>query len=496
MRDHEARYAGPIVFAATLFSILTGLLFSVIVTRRISTGDYGILQFYSVAMAYLALPGTVIGYWLTRDLGRGRQLLTTGITLGSSLGILASLLLLLTSFMSGGELRLTSSELAAVAANLFLLYLSGILDSASIGAAPVLHGEGLILQELTKVVVGWILIVLTRMELLGVLLSIDAGFLCKCTFMYLKMPPDTRGRLDSSVAVRWLKRGWIPVLVILPNLIASADLLVLPLVVTSTVPTAYLGLARTLAAIILYANSLAITLYPKLLSGKGQAEIEEAFKLVMMFAVPMATGMSILALPIVQLFGQNYIATVIALQLFSVAALFNVIKGLSLSILQGKEGADVSPDGSSGHLLKSNLVVPRLWEILAGLLYVLVSIIVSSYMWSNGFPPESIVTALAVASLLVTVPLSLWMWWFSSKVCKYNVPWTDLASYVASAAVMSISIIASGLIPTGAVTVYEGGIRLFSLVALGALVYFAVLLVINGKLRRELLSTLKSKLRP
>jgi hypothetical protein len=116
-------------------------------------------------------------------------------------------------------------------------------------------------------------------------------------------------------------------------------------------------------------------------------------------------------------------------------------------------------------------------------------------MWWNGYPPESMVTALAMVSLLVTVPLSLWMWRFSTKVCAYRIPWTDLASYVASAAVMSVSIIAVGPTQTGAITVYEVGLRLFSIVALGVLVYFAVLLVINRRLRIELRSAFRSRLR-
>jgi hypothetical protein len=60
---------------------------------------------------------------------------------------------------------------------------------------------------------------------------------------------------------------------------------------------------------------------------------------------------------------------------------------------------------------------------------------------------------------------------------------------------MPVSVIAVGPTQTGAITVYEMGLRLFSVVALRALVYFAVLLVINGRLRTELRSTFKSKQR-
>jgi len=495
MGDREARYAGLVVFTASLFSLLTGLLFSVIVARRISTEEYGILQFYSTAITYFVLPGTVIGYWLTRDLGRGRQLLMTGIMMNSLLGFFTSLSLWLVSVRFGGPVKLTTNELVAVVANLYLLYLSSTLDAASIGVVPVLQGEGLIVQEVVKIGAGWILIVLLRMELLGVLLSIDAGFLCKFVFMYLRMPSDARGRLDLSVAARWLKRGWVPFLVILPGLIGSADLLMFPLVAASTVPAAYLGLSKTLAAIILYANSLAITLYPKLLRGRGRTEIEDAFRIVMMVAVPMAAGMLSLALPITQLFGQNYAPAVAALQLLTIAAFFNVIKGLSLTILQGKEGVDVDPDRSLGDLLRSNLVVPRLLEILVQLAYVLVSLVLTSYMWWNGSPPELMVTTLAFVNLSMTIPLSLWMWKLSTKICAYSIPWTDFASYVVSAVVMATVVMAAYPAEMVAVTVYEMGLHLLFVVALGALVYFTTLLVINRRLRIELHSVFRSKLK-
>jgi len=493
MGDHETRYAGLVVFAATLFSLLTGLAFSVMVTRRISIGEYGILQFYSTMMAYLVLPGTVIGYWLTRDLGRGRQVLTIGVATNNMLGILAAFSLFLISMASGEPLKLTASELVAIAMNLYLLYLSSTLDSASIGVAPVLQGEGLILEEVAKLIVGWIVIVLMRTDLLGVLLSIDAGLLCKCVFMYLRLPRGTRGPLDSSVAVRWLRRGWVPLFAILPGLIASADLLVIPLLIASTVLTAYLGLAKTLAAIILYANSLSVTLYSKLLSGKGRAEIEDAFRLVMMFAIPMATGLSVLALPITQLFGEDYTRAAVALQLLSVAALFNVFRGFSLGVLQGREGADIDPNRPLSDLLRSNLVVPRLWELLAQLIYVSVSLALASYMWNSGSPPESIVTTLAIVGLLVAVPLSLWMWRLSTKACAYGIPWRDLASYATSAAVMSVSVIVVGPVLMESATVYEMGLRLFLVVALGAFVYFLTLLITSRRVRTELRSILKSK---
>jgi len=465
------------------------------VTRRISIGEYGILQFYSTVMAYLVLPGAVIGYWLTRDLGRGKQLLTTGIVMNNLLGILAGFSLLLISMASGEALRLTLGEIAAIVVNLYLLYLSSTLDSASTGIVPVLQGEGLILQETAKLIVGWIVIVVLKAELLGVLLSIDVGLLCKCIFMYLRMPRDAKGRPDSSVAIRWLKRGWVPLFAILPGLIASADLLVVSLLIASTAVTAYLGLAKTLAAIILYASSLGITLYSKLLSGKGRAEIENTFRLVMMFAVPMATGMSVLALPITRLFGEDYTHAAVALLLLSIAALFNVFKGLSLGVLQGREGADIDPNRPLWDLLRSNLVVPRLWELLSQLAYVSISFILASYMWRSGSPPESIVIALAMVNLLVAVPLSLWVWRLSTKVYAYGVPWADLTSYVASAAVMSVSVMAAGLAETGSATVYEMGLHLLSVVALGAIVYFLMLVIINGRVRAELRSTFKSGLR-
>jgi len=486
MGDDDGRYAGLIVFSASLFSLATGLFFSVVVTRRLSVEEYGILQFYFAAVAYLVLPGTLANFWLTRDLGRAKDVLNTGVIMSGLLSVATSSLLIVIASWSGPTVKLTLEVLLSFLLYLLMLYLSNSLDSASIGVAQSLQGVGIFLQETVKLLVGVILVAQLRMGLLGVVLSIDAGLLLKCLVMYLKMPSRARGRINVSTGLLWLRRWWVPALVILPSLLSSIDLIILTYVTSSTILTAYLGLSRTLAAILTYPNLLAISLYPRLLGGGGGEEIEKAMKWVMMFALPMTAGMIILALPIVGLFGPGYESAAVALQVLSFVAFFNVVKGLSLAILQGRERVDVKENASLSDLMRSNLAVPRLIELVAQVLYVVAAMIVGWLLWAQGSPPGVVVVALAAVNLVITIPMSLVVWQLSTRTCKFNVPWKHLMKYLLATVVMAAVLQTFFHIGTTDVRVFELAFDLLVAVLTGAAVYFAVLFVIDRKLASEM----------
>jgi len=486
MGDAGARQAGLLSFLASLLSLVTGLLFSVLVARRLALEDYGAWQFYSTVISYLMLPGVVVNFWLTRDLGHGRRVLKTGVVSCGLLGALTSFILVGSSIMSSSVAPINMDVLLALVANLIAFYLSSSLDSASIGVAPSLYGVGLIVQETVKVIAGAILVVWLRTGLLGAILSIDIALFSKVATMYLKMPPVARGELDISIGLLWLRRSWVPILSLLPGLLSSFDILILAWLVGSTRQAAYLALAKTVAAAAGYPQRLAISLESKLLGGKGDEHIEESIRLVMMFALPMTAGLVVLALPIAYVFGRNYSPAAVPLQLLSLASFLSIIYGISLTILQGAERVDTQVGVSSGDIIRSSLAMPRVIETVARALCVLASLVVLSLVRTWDPSSEASVTILALMNLLVTLALSLSMLRMSRRTHGYVVPWRDLSRYALATIVMTLALL--GLYPVGAISdrIFDVLVNLLPVVVAGGIVYFTVLLAIDQRLRNEL----------
>jgi O-antigen/teichoic acid export membrane protein len=486
MDGRDSKYAGFFSFLASLFSLGTGLIFSVMIARRLSVSEYGIWQYYTTVMAFMVLPGAVVDFWMTRDLARGKGVLNAGLLMNGLLSAISNALLIVVSILSGPATYIGPEILLAFILYLFLLLLSNALDSASVAVRPTLHGGGRLVLEVVKVLMGVVLIVWLRMGLLGALVSIDAAFMSKCLVMYFGMRGNSMGAVSLSSGLIWLRRGWIPALGIIPDLLRSADLLFLAWLTGSTVPTAYLGMARTISAVIGYSSLLAISLYPRLLGGERGKHVESSIGTVSMLAFPMAGGLIALALPVLYVFGPNYAPAAISLQLLSVVALLNVFRDLSTSILQGTENVDIGQNASAIELIRSNLTVPKLVEILAQAINILVSLAVIYWAETQGMQYEYLATALSLINLIIALPLLLVIVKLSRKAYHYVIPWRSIVGQLLATAVMVMTVFA--LYPTRAISssISEVLIGLLPVVVLGAVIYFVILLAIDGETRAKL----------
>ena len=486
MDDRDSGYAGLLSFTASLFSLGTGLVFSVMIARRLPIYEYGIWQYYTAVMTFIALPGAMVDFWMTRSLARGKGVLNTGLLMTGLLSAISNLLLIAISILSGPAVSISIEILLAFVLYLLLLYFSNALDSASVAIRPSLVGVGRLVLELVKVSLGVALVVWLRMGLLGALVAIDLALFSKCLMMYSGMGRATKEAPNLSLGLTWLERWRIPALGIIPSLLGSADLLILAWFTGSAVPTAYLGVARTVSAIISFSSLLAISLYPRLLGGGKEELIEKSVTTVSMLALPMAGGLIVLASPVLYVFGPSYVPAALSLQLLSLVTLIGVFRDLSIAILQGMERADVDEDASAPELMRSNLTTPRYIEIIAQGINIAISLAIVWYLTAQGAPYDLLVTTLSVTSLITSIPLFLALVRLSRKVHPYVIPWAGIAKQVvATAAMMSVVFL---FYPVRAISVNitEVLANLLPVVALGAIVYFVVLLTIDRKARAEL----------
>ena len=105
----------------------------------------------------------------------------------------------------------------------------------------------------------------------------------------------------------------------------------------TSVPTAHMKAIQTVIAVILYSNSLASALYPKLLSGGTGKDIEVALSFMLMFAIPMAAGTIVMSKVFLSLLKVSYVASASALSIAAIRALFFSLASLFASCLIGIE---------------------------------------------------------------------------------------------------------------------------------------------------------------
>jgi len=70
LSEIRVTYSGLIGLVVGLASIITGLVFSLIITRRLTPDEYGTWSLIGSMVAYFIISEAVISFWTVRQLGQ------------------------------------------------------------------------------------------------------------------------------------------------------------------------------------------------------------------------------------------------------------------------------------------------------------------------------------------------------------------------------------------------------------------------------------------
>ena len=80
MTGIRVTYSGLISFAVSLLSILTGVIFTLVVTRQLTQDEFGAWGLIGTMTGYVLIFGPITTYWVTREIARGENDITDSYT--------------------------------------------------------------------------------------------------------------------------------------------------------------------------------------------------------------------------------------------------------------------------------------------------------------------------------------------------------------------------------------------------------------------------------
>ena len=160
---------------------------------------------------------------------------------------------------------------------------------------PQAIGYGLLIHEVVKVALAFLIILGLGQLFLGAILSLTLSILVQ-VFYYVKIFSS-----EFKEKIRWdYLREWIKGSALIAYSTAGAQILSFVLVLLyyfgGAETRAYYQAAFTFTNIISYASFLAFALYPKMLGNNCADEhVESSFKTVLMFGIPLAALMIVMS---------------------------------------------------------------------------------------------------------------------------------------------------------------------------------------------------------
>jgi O-antigen/teichoic acid export membrane protein len=479
MSDIRFRYTGFTNFAAQLLSIVPGFILVLTVTRNLATTDFGAWQNIGDLLGYATILSGIIPFSVVRYVARGHaDAIKTGIATNIllSLPITGIFLLFSSSFASIIGTNPLYFQIASL--HVLMFYILPAVQGAVYAKTPHILGYGTVIYELTKVAVGIVLVAYFRTGLLGAIITVVMAQVAMTLFYLVSIRGYLRGRINWGYLRSWWKISFIVLYGTIGSRLASLGMILL-ILIWGTAARAYVGAAVTIAVMISYSTTLATALYPKLLAKPDPIIVETAFKLIMLFAIPMVGGILILSNQLLTVLKTDYAAASIVLCVYAIAYLLDSLATTLDTIIAATEHADMNIETTLRQLAKSKLfLLPTLTNVSAAIYLPILAVFLK--LFATGPLQAALYTSLAYIS--ATIPLFVIRYRTAKRSLAFSFPVKSLTRFTFAAILMMIFLSQINLAATLS--------KIMILVLAGSVVYFSTVLIIDSETRVLAKSTL------
>jgi len=479
-KEIRLQYTGYIIFAAKMVSIATGLAFQYLIARSTTKPEYDIFFNLGDILLYFTLLAGVVPFWVMRCVARGKAGATkTGLAINLIFSTVSTIayLAIIPFVLPGLGISNWTAYLPVyllVSVQITELYLFGLFEPCLQAVKPQSIGYGLLVQQVVKVVLGYVLIVQFGQPLMGAVAATIIAFALQISYYFKLTASEFKQNIQWGYVKEWLKGSVLNIYSVAGGVIANF-IFILLFSLGGEGSRGIYGAAAQIANIVTYASFLSFALYPKLLAEKKSEDVTASLKTVLMFALPMTVGAIALANSYIILLRvelAEFQGAALVLVVLALDALVTVISGIYGSVLFGVESVDQEK------MSIKSLVRSRLFKFFSlSYLHSAITIPTTYFVLTTFAYQQPLAAALSVCVINSTVRFAMFivMVFMLRGTFKIVIPWRSIGKYLLASTVMGAvlyllpysSMISTTLIWT----------------AIGGVVYLSVLMLIDKETR-------------
>lgn len=486
------QYSGFVIFAAKMVSVVTGMVFILMITRTTTDPEQlGIWSNINDIIAYFIFLSVAFPFWTMRFVARNKEGAgKTGIVANLIVAVIATAIYLPLVPLITSSLGISGNYIIlyfVASMQIIEVYFINVLEAYLRAKAPQTIGYGLLIGEGCKVLLGYVLIVKLQQFLLGALLSLTIAFAIQIVYYFKLLSKELKQPIKWDYVKEWLKGSTINIYRSVGVRMAAFALIML-FVYGGEAARGHYQAAATIATIILNSSFLSFALYPKLLAENSTQDITTSLKTVLMFAIPMTFGAIALSDSYVTILKVIYKDAAPVLMVLAVGAFIQTISNFFYSVLFGLERIDEKAKIPLRKLVKSRLFMAF------SLNYAHSAITLpTAFFVLTTFAKDQPLTAAISVSIINTIASAvtfLILYFITRKTVKLDIPWKNITKYVVASAAMTLILF---IIPHPTRISLTLGVT-----AVGAVIYLTLLVVIDKEARalvNSIWQEIKSKIR-
>jgi O-antigen/teichoic acid export membrane protein len=350
------RRTGLVVFSARIGSIFTGLVFLLLMTRSLSSQQFGLWEVILDVVTFASYPSGLLVYWATRDIARGQMKGKTALGINFALSAVGIGIYVVLSYFTAGTVQADWTTFLLAVLLVPIGYWNQAANAIVSGYNPVVGGYSVISSEACKLLVAIPALLVFHAGIDGVILALMAANLAQAATSTYLCTDALKLPFDLNTGKKWMTRSWLTSLTSIPYVVGIADTYVASLAAGGTILVGYYQAAFSVATLAGYSIYLAVALYPLLLRGGGSDELPTiTLDLSLLFGIPLAVGAAALAKPILFILKPTYTEGSTALMILAFAALVASVGYFLDQTLSGRVTVDADDSARFTHYIHSDL---------------------------------------------------------------------------------------------------------------------------------------------
>jgi hypothetical protein len=338
---------------------------------------------------------------------------------------------------------------------------------------PQVIGYGLLIEEVVKVILAYVLIVGLNQLLLGAMISLIVAALVQAIFYSWLLKGELCQAIKWNFLREWLKSSPVMIYNAVGTQLVNLVLYLLVFYAGQGALGNYQA-AVTFSTIIGYSSSLAFALYPKMLAEEVPEETAASFKTVLMLALPIAAVAFTVPRSLLTILNTSYVAAAPILILLTVDALVVLVSQFYTQCILGAETLDVEGKISLRQLMRSKIFkIFTFPYVQAAVALPSVYFVLTRVVFAD---PVQAATYVVAINIIVHAATFAGLYGLMRKSVSIPVAWKSIAKYALGA-----------LLTSGVLYVLPRTTTLtatFGKVLVGLVAYAAVLYVVDADARK------------
>ena len=355
MAEIRVTYSGLISVAIGLITIITGLLFTIILTRTLDPIEFGTWGVITTLFFSVLQIEPIISYWVTREVARGLESAKTAIFSSGVFSSMAVIIyLIIVHFVHSGTD--TNFESIFFAAFLIpIIFLNRVLSGINLGWKPQAVSYGILAAGISQIPMALIFVYFFDMGVIGIIISVAIANISSIIILAISAREIIKKEFQIKFLKKWFRLSWLPFYPGIAGMVHSYDVVIFVLMVGSVEGIAFWTAAVLLPNIISNSALVSVAVYAKLLKEGKMDDLRRNITQIFFFAFPLSAIVIVFAEPGLFILNPIYQIVYPIVIIITFHAILNTLSTVFQSILKGVETVDVDEESTFKQYIKSKL---------------------------------------------------------------------------------------------------------------------------------------------